>query len=74
MYPALVLAGSIVSIVGAIGAVASVLGVIVALRRVQQVHVIVNSANMALRAEVKVLVRALQEAGVKIPKSPEEEE
>jgi hypothetical protein len=47
--------------------------VIVALFRVQAVHVIVNSANKALRNEVKLLVRALAKHGIEIPDNPEED-
>jgi hypothetical protein len=70
---ALILAGSFASIVAAGGAVASVVGVIVALRRVAQVHVIVNSANTELRERVEQLAGALQASGVEIPKTPREQ-
>jgi hypothetical protein len=70
---ALILAGSFASVIAALGAVASVVGVIVALRRVAQVHVIVNSANTELRERVEQLAGALQASGVEIPKTPREQ-
>jgi hypothetical protein len=69
----LILAGSFASIIAAVGALASVIGVIVALRRVQQVHVIVNSQNTELRERVEQLAGALQASGVEIPKTPREQ-
>lgn len=57
----------------AVGALSSAAGVVVALRRVAQVHVIVNSANTELRERVEQLAGALQASGVEIPKTPREQ-
>jgi flagellar motor component MotA len=73
MLATIKLVGSIATLVAAMGSVASVIGVILALRRVQQVHVIVNSANTALRERVEQLAGALQASGVEIPKTPSEQ-
>jgi hypothetical protein len=70
---ALILAGSFASIIAAVGATASVVGVLVALFRVHQVHVIVNSANTELRERVEQLAGALQASGVEIPRTPREQ-
>jgi hypothetical protein len=67
------LIGSITSIIAAAGSLASVAGVALALFRVKQVHVIVNSANTELRKEVKTMVRALVAGGIRIPNTPDDD-
>ena len=74
MITAVKLVGSIATLVAAMGSVASVIGVLLALKRVQQVHVIVNSANTELRQRVEQLAGALQASGVAIPKTPQAQE
>jgi hypothetical protein len=67
------LLGSVAGIISAVGSLATVAGVVVALRRVQAIHVIVNSANTELRKEVKTLLRALVASGTSIPNTPGDE-
>jgi hypothetical protein len=74
----LVVAGSLAVLVAAVSAVGTLITAVAALRQgrrntkaVVEVHQIVNSKNDALKDRVEQLALALQDAGVRIPRSPE---
>lgn len=64
------MSGVIALIVAVTGLVAAVTGLIALFRKVQQVHVLVNSNMQELDMRVTQLTAALTQAGVDVPKPP----